>query len=243
MRNFGLIGKSLQHSFSPKYFTSKFEKEAITDASYHAFEIPSIQDFPSLIKKEQPAGLNVTIPYKEEVIPFLDRLSPIAEEIGAVNTIRFQDGIMTGHNTDTIGFAKSIKPFFKKHHERALIFGTGGANKAVKYVFESLGVRCLTVSRSPEGMHQIGYDELHHEGMKHWPIIVNCTPLGTVPNLDEMPNIPMDGIGENHFCIDLIYNPSETKFLNIAKTNGALTLNGYDMLQFQAEAAWGIWNK
>lgn len=243
MRKFGLIGKSLQHSFSPKYFSEKFEKESIKDATYSAFEIPVIEDFPSLIKSEQPSGLNVTIPYKQEVIPFLDHLSPLAEEIGAVNTISFKNGVLTGHNTDALGFAKSIKPFFKQHHERALILGTGGANKAVTHVFQSLGVRCLTVSRSPEGMHEIGYDELHHEGMKHWPIIVNCTPLGTHPDIDEMPNIPMEGIGENHFCIDLIYNPSETKFLSFAKTQGAMTLNGYDMLQFQAEAAWDIWNK
>lgn len=243
MRKFGLIGNSLQHSFSPKYFSKKFEKEGIADAVYEAFEIPTIADLPSLIKTEQPSGLNVTIPYKQAVIPFLDQLSPLAEEIGAVNTISFQDGMLTGHNTDALGFAKSIKPFFKQHHERALILGTGGANKAVKHVFQSLGVRCLTVSRSPEGMQQIGYDELHHEGMRHWPIIVNCTPLGTFPEVDDMPAIPGEGISENHFCIDLIYNPSETKFLKLAKANGAMTLNGYDMLQFQAEAAWDIWNK
>lgn len=243
MPKFGLIGKSLSHSFSKKYFTDKFNDLGLTDHQYDLFELSEISEFKSLVAKNDLQGLNVTIPYKTSILPYLDHLSPAAKDLGAVNTVVFRDGKLWGHNTDIIGFAKSIKPFFAMHHERALILGDGGAAKAVVYVLKELGVRCLTVSRSPQGMQQIGYDELHKDGMKHWNLVINCTPLGTFPNIEDHPNIPYEGIGDKHFCIDLIYNPAETSFLSKAKANGALTLNGADMLQFQADASWHLWNK
>lgn len=243
MPTFGLIGKSLGHSFSKGFFTTKFEKDRLSDHHYELFEIPEIQMLSALLEQHPDiAGLNVTIPYKEEVIPFLDELDPKAEEIGAVNTIRFKNGITRGFNTDTSGFSKSIRPFLEGHHERALILGTGGAAKAVAHALRQLGIHYLFVSRDPHNDQTVSYEDIHPEGLALWPMIVNCTPLGTDPDIDQIPKIPTNAIGPGHFVVDLIYNPEESKLLKVSKQNGALTLNGMDMLKFQALDAWAIWN-
>lgn len=243
MPTFGLIGKSLAHSFSKGFFTTKFENEGLSEHHYELFEIPNIQTFPQLLEQHPNlSGLNVTIPYKEEVIPFLDELDPIAEQIGAVNTIRFKDGVTRGFNTDTSGFSKSIRPFLEGHHERALILGTGGAAKAVAHALRQLGIRYLFVSRDPQNDQTVSYKDIRPEGLALWPMIVNCTPLGTHPDIDQIPSIPTEAIGPKHFVVDLIYNPEETRLLKEAKQNGALILNGLDMLRFQALDAWAIWN-
>lgn len=242
MKHFGLIGKSLQHSFSKQYFEAKFQKLELSDHQYELYELRDIDGFPLLIGHERLSGLNVTIPFKESIIPFLDQLSDEAKAIGAVNTIVFDKGLLIGHNTDALGFSRSIRPFLAMHHERALILGTGGAAKAVHYSLTKLGINCLYVSRSPKNTQEIHYSELQAEGIKHWPLIVNCTPLGTYPNVDEAPEIPYKGIGNQHFCVDLVYNPEKSKFLSNCEKNGAMILNGKDMLHFQAEAAWELWN-
>ena len=242
MKNFGLIGKSLKHSFSKKYFEEKFEKLGLEDHHYALYELNGIEGFPLLIGHERLSGLNVTIPFKESIIPFLDQLSDEAKAIGAVNTVVFDQGMLIGHNTDAIGFSKSIRPFLAMHHERALILGTGGAAKAVRYALHQLGIDSLFVSRTPQGEGQIAYSELSPEGIKHWPLIVNCTPLGTSPEGADHPNIPYEGIGNQHFCVDLVYNPEKSTFLSKAEKQGAMILNGKDMLHFQAEAAWDLWS-
>ncbi|MEO0404853.1 MAG: shikimate dehydrogenase [Bacteroidota bacterium] len=242
MRKFGLIGASLEHSFSKKYFTEKFQKEGIIDCQYDLYELNPETNFREWLLNSGLEGVNVTIPYKEKVMDHLDQISDSAREIGAVNTIHIDNGSLKGHNTDALGFAKSIKPFFASHHERAMILGTGGASKAIKYVLDQLGVRCLRVSRAGSGMNQVAYEELHSEGMRFWPMIVNCTPLGTFPNVEECPNIPYEGITSQHFCVDLVYNPAETEFMKRSKAKGATVMNGLDMLIHQAEGAWKIWN-
>ncbi len=241
MKNFGLIGTSLKHSFSKDYFEAKFEKLGLKDHHYALYELNNIDGFPLLIGHERLSGLNVTIPFKEAIIPFLDQLSDEARAIGAVNTVVFDRGMLIGHNTDAIGFSKSIRPFLAMHHERALILGTGGAAKAVRYALHQLGIDSLFVSRTPQGEDQIAYTDLHTEGIKHWPLIVNCTPLGTSPDVESYPAIPYDGIGQQHFCVDLVYNPDKTSFLHRAEKQGAMILNGKDMLHFQAEASWELW--
>ncbi|PHR46715.1 MAG: shikimate dehydrogenase [Fluviicola sp.] len=239
---YGLIGKSLSHSFSKSFFEEKFKKDEI-NASYLNFELPHIESFVELFKSN-PAlrGLNVTVPYKTEIIPFLDELSINAEEIGAVNTIEFKSGKLIGHNTDAFGFQQSIKPFLRNVHERALILGTGGASKAVAYVLKNLGVEVKFLSRNPSVENEFSYDDANELMVDAFKLIVNCTPIGTAPNVDEMPKFPIQFVNEDHLVIDLIYNPEQTKFLRIAKENGADTLNGLSMLQHQALKAWEIWN-
>lgn len=239
-RKFGLIGKTLSHSFSQGYFTDKFQKNNI-EASYENLEIDSIEEVKNLFSQGF-TGFNVTIPYKEAIIPFLDELSPEASAVGSVNTISVTDKIR-GHNTDTFGFRQMIKPFFKSHHERALILGTGGAAKAVSYILEQLGVSVIYVSRNPQGDNQFSYDEINENMIAFNGIIVNTTPIGMYPRNEEIVNIPYEHISEKHLVIDLIYNPEETLFLSRAREQGAWTLNGLTMLHQQAEKAWGIWNK
>jgi shikimate dehydrogenase len=243
MREFGLIGKSLKHSFSKSFFEEKFSKEQLSDCLYELFELNAINEFPDLIKRHPNfVGLNVTIPYKEEIIPFLDELDATAKAIGAVNTIRIHEGKLTGFNTDTTGFSKSIRPFLEGHHERALILGTGGAAKAVAHALKQLGINCLFVSRNPQNEQTVRYEDIHPEGLAVWPLIINCTPTGMFPQVNEHPNLPMEAIGPSHFVVDLIYNPAETQLLKSAKDQGAIVLNGLDMLKFQALDAWEIWN-
>lgn len=244
MNRYGLIGKILVHSFSKKFFTEKFEQEQI-DARYDLFELPTIEEFTKLIQTDNLCGLNVTIPYKQEVMPFLDELDSMAAEIGAVNTIQINEINgelkLKGFNTDAIGFENSLKPLLKPCHTKALILGTGGASKAVLYILRKLGIETQYVSRTrKEGI--LAYEDLTKEVVEAHKLIVNCTPLGTFPKVDEMPDFPVEFITQEHLVYDLIYNPEETKLCRLAKERGATTKNGLEMLHGQAIAAWEIWN-
>ncbi|RAJ13040.1 shikimate dehydrogenase [Olleya aquimaris] len=245
MRKFGLIGKDISYSFSQNYFTLKFKDENITNATYQNFDIQTIEDFKQqILTTNNLAGLNVTIPYKESIIPFLDRLDKKAEKIGAVNTIKFtKKGRLKGYNTDVYGFKKSIKPHLKKHHKQALILGTGGASKAIAFVLKELNMTYHFVSRQASKNTKYTYDTLTQEDISQHQIIINCSPVGTFPKVEEAPNIPYQGITDKHILFDLIYNPSETRFLKHGQSKGAVTINGYNMLVFQAEKSWKIWNK
>jgi shikimate dehydrogenase len=253
LRVFGLIGTPLTHSFSKKYFTGKFEKEHISDARYDLFPLEDISLLPDLLQKtENIRGLNVTIPFKESVLPFLNELDDTARAVGAVNTIRLEPGnYLKGYNTDVYGFRQSIKPFLESHHERALILGTGGAAKAVAYVLKEIGLDCYFVSRK-KGIDKketagktnvFSYEEVNEYVIRHFPVIVNTTPVGMYPNTEEIPPLPYSFLTPQHFLCDLIYNPEETRFLKEGKSRGALTLNGLSMLHQQAEKAWEIWNE
>lgn len=239
---YGLLGKSLKHSFSPDFFKSYFQNNHI-DAEYRLFEIEAIADVKQVFASK-PAGLNVTIPYKEEIIPFLDELDETAKLIGAVNVIAFENGKKVGYNTDAFGFHQSIKPFLTFHHERALIFGTGGASKAVAHVFKSIGLDVIFVSRNPNvESNQFHYSDVNEEMISTCKVLVNCTPIGMFPKIDESVSIPWKALSNNHLVIDLIYNPPLTKFLSNAQKSGATILNGGSMLREQALKSWEIWNK
>lgn len=239
MRKFGLIGQSLGHSFSKTFF-EKFFIEKNVDASYVNIELPKIEDAKPILEG-QFSGLNVTIPYKEQIIPFLDELTPEAKSIGAVNVIEFKNGRTIGHNTDAYGFRFSIKPFLTNQHERAIIFGTGGASKAVEFVLKSLGIDVIFVSRNPTE-DQFSYEDVNEHMTKACKLWVNCTPVGTFPNIEDYLPVSYSNITPEHFVIDLIYNPERTVFLKNAEAKGAMVLNGASMLQHQALKAWEIWN-
>jgi len=238
---FGLLGRNIDYSFSRGYFTEKFEREGI-NATYKNFDLQEISVLPELLKNEQVFGLNVTIPYKEEIIPFLDDLDKTARQIGAVNTILFQNGKQIGYNTDCIGFERALKTKLKPHHKKALVLGTGGASKAVCYVFEQLGIEYKKISRTA-GANKKTYGQLDAHDYQTHLIIVNCTPLGTFPNIEEKPPIDYSKLNESHLLFDLIYNPSKTRFLTLGGERGADTSNGLFMLEQQAEAAWELWNQ
>lgn len=243
MQQYGLIGKSIQHSFSPRYFAQKFEREGIAHAQYDLFPLAQIEDFPALVASQSNwGGLNVTIPYKEQVIPYLDELSAGARAVGAVNTIAFEAGRLVGHNTDVIGFKNALLALLPQHyqHLKALVLGTGGAAKAVAYVLEQLNLSYRYVSRK-EGFGRLLYTQITKEILDESPIIINTSPVGQHPNLHEAPNLPYIELGTAHFLMDLIYNPAETLFLKRGKEQGAAVLNGLPMLEGQAEAAWSIW--
>jgi shikimate dehydrogenase len=251
VRLFGLIGFPLTHSFSEKYFTDKFQRENISDASYRLFPLEKIESFPELVAgRREIRGLNVTIPYKEKIIPFLDELDETAKVVGAVNTIfisrlKSQVSSLKGYNTDAYGFRQSMKPFLTFAHERALLLGTGGASKAVEYVLKQIGIDCIFVSREKKnipGKTILTYEELNSYVINSCKLIVNCSPAGTFPNVNEFPQLPYESITAEHFLYDLIYNPAETEFLKRGKLQGAQTMNGLDMLKLQAEKAWEIWN-
>lgn len=237
MRTFGLIGKSLSHSFSESYFTNKFQKEGITNTEYKKFELSNISEFPDLIKNNQLSGINVTIPYKESIIPFLDELTPQAKTIGAVNTIQFKGDKLIGHNTDTIGFLQSISPILKGR-DKALILGNGGAAKAVKNALKTLNIEHKTVSRNS----LFNYLDINSEIIGYYDIIINTTPLGTYPNTTEFPQISYNYLNKKHLLFDLIYNPKETEFLRFGKAKNCSIKNGLEMLEIQAESSWNIWN-
>lgn len=241
---FGLLGRNISYSFSRGYFVEKFKNENIQDCEYVNFDIPTIESFPEIIKNTSNIkGLNVTIPYKLEVIPFLDKLSKNAINIGAVNTITIsKKGKTKGYNTDYYGFKKSLEPLLNKSHKRALILGTGGASKAVAYALKKLNIKYVFVSRNATDKI-LSYEQLAPKIMEKYSIIINCSPLGTSPNTDVCPNIPYESLTDKHIVYDLIYNPAETLFLSKAKEQGAIIKNGMDMLAFQAEKAWEIWNK
>lgn len=242
MKTYGLIGKSLSHSFSKKYFTEKFDGLGLTDSEYINIEIETIEEFIEKLKELKPRGLNVTIPYKEEIIPYLDELDEVAEEIGAVNTIVFKNGKLKGYNTDAFGFHQSIKPFFKSQHERALILGTGGASKAIDYVLKQYGVDVLFASRSETNANILNWNEVNENVIKQHLLIINCTPLGMYPDVDIKPEIPYSALTDKHLLVDLVYNPEETLFLKLGKENEAKGINGLTMLKQQAEKSWRLWN-
>ncbi len=239
MSKYGLIGKRLDYSFSKTFFTDIFQKNELKN-SYENIEIQNISEIKSILENGNFRGLNVTIPYKESVIPFLDELSDEAKIIGAVNTVVFKNGKTIGHNTDAFGFQQSIKPFLNNNHEKAMILGTGGASKAIAYVLKNIGLDVLFISRTPES-NQFSYEQINENMIKAYKMIVNCTPIGTSPNIDEKPNFPTEFLTENHFVIDLIYNPEKTTFLKEAEAKGAIILNGYSMLKEQALKAWELW--
>lgn len=243
-RQFGLIGKNISYSFSKKYFTEKFALGNLEDYFYENFDLQSIDEFPEILKNNSDLkGLNVTIPFKETIIPYLDKLSKNAQKIGAVNVIRFtKKGSLKGYNSDYYGFIKSLKPLLKEHHKKALILGTGGASKGIAFGLEKLGILYTFVSREEkEGM--IDYNRINATTFDNYKIIINCTPLGTSPNVKEFPNLPYQFFTKKHIAFDLIYNPEETQFLKKAKKKGATIKNGFEMLQYQAEKSWKIWNK
>lgn len=241
MRQFGLIGYPLSHSFSKNYFSQKFIDEGIVDCNYELYPIKSIDDLPELLKTVPDLnGMNVTIPYKEAVLPFLNEVSAAVKEIGACNCIRVQNGHLTGFNTDVTGFEQTILPLLKPHHQKALILGTGGASKAVAWVFNKLGIEYSYVSREPrEG--RLTYDWLD-ELIQQYQVIVNTTPLGMQPNISQKPSLPYKNLNSQYLCYDLIYNPAKTAFLQQAELYGAVIINGSEMLQIQAEESWKIWN-
>lgn len=243
MRRFGLIGYPLAHSFSPAYFAKKFERENITDARYDAFELAHIPEFPQLLKAHPDLhGLNVTIPHKETVIPYLDEIEPVAAEIGSVNTIVFQNGKTIGHNTDLVGISETLKPHLEWYMMNALILGTGGSAKTVGYFLKKIGIQPLYVTRNPQGENQIAYHDLTEDTVQKHKLIINCSPVGMYPNVEDKPAIPYGGISDMHILFDLIYNPPMTQFLQEAQDRDAGTVNGEKMLGIQAEAAWKLWD-
>jgi shikimate dehydrogenase len=244
MRKFGLIGYPLTHSFSKKYFTEKFEKEAIANCEFELYEIPQIGKFEKVLEENpELEGMSVTIPYKQEVIPFLNELDPACELIGAVNCIQIRDGKRKGFNTDYIGFKNSLKNWLGDEIPRALVLGTGGASKAVKVALKDLGVSFLAVSRNP-AENQITYADLKNnpDFMTNFHLIINTTPLGTFPKTEEIPDIPVEMLTDSHRVYDLVYNPAETSLMKACLERGGKAKNGMDMLVLQAEAAWTIWN-
>ena len=243
-KKYGLLGKDISYSFSKNYFTEKFSQNLFDDCVYNNFDIPTIEEFPTILKTNPDLkGLNVTIPYKETILSYLDTLSDKAFRIGAVNVIRFtKKGTLKGYNSDWYGFRKSLEPLLQAHHKKALILGTGGAAKAVAFALEQMGIFYTYVSREASE-NAIDYSLINATSFDNYQIIINCTPVGTSPNIKEFPPIPYEFFTDKHIAFDLIYNPEETQFLKKAKKKGAITKNGHEMLVFQAEKAWKIWNK
>ena len=243
INQFGLVGKNIDYSFSREYFTSKFKSEKKDDYCYVNYDIESIDQFKEVItRKPIPVGLNVTTPYKKEVISYLDKLSTEANAIQAVNTIVFdQNKKLIGYNTDYIGFEKSLFESIDKRPKKAIILGTGGASSAVKFVLDKMGCKFKFVSRNPK-KNQLSYDKITKKYLDEIDLIVNTTPLGTYPGVNNAPPIPYQYINSRHFLFDLIYNPSETRFLKEGRQRGAKTTNGYKMLVYQAEESWKLWN-
>ncbi len=239
---YGLIGFPLAHSFSVDYFTKKFIGEKFTGCIYQNFEIPRIEELKSVLLTENLLGFNVTIPYKKQIIPFLSGLDLIASKIGAVNCVKREGASLIGHNTDAFGFENALLPYLKPGHKKALVLGTGGASLAVRFVLQKLGIEMTSVS-STQKENTIPYQAINKEIIETHQLIINTTPLGTFPKMDEYPNLPYNFISTDHLCFDLIYNPDETLFLKKSKENGALILNGYQMLVLQAEESWRIWNE
>jgi len=243
MKAYGLIGYPLSHSFSEKYFNEKFLTKHITDCTYKLYELPDINAFPELIKTiPNLCGLNVTVPHKEKIISFLDEVETEAAKMGAVNVIKFHQGKTIGFNSDYQGFLQSLQSFCPQYSAmQALVFGTGGASKAVLAALNYLGIPYQLVSRSPQPS-QLHYHDLTIPLIAAYPLLINATPLGTYPQIDNCPPIPYEGISAQHYLYDLVYNPAETLFLRKGREAGAQTKNGYEMLVQQAEVAWQIWN-
>jgi shikimate dehydrogenase len=245
MRTFGLVGRSLSHSFSQTYFTQKFYRLGLEDCHYELFELASASELPALLAQHPDlVGLNVTIPYKEQIWPYLTDVATSAALVGAVNVIEIRpDGSLIGHNTDYMGFRESLRPFYAPRgpEARALVLGTGGAAKAVGVALRELGIPYWLVSRDALGPH-LTYAELTPDVLAAHPLIINTTPLGTYPDVDTCPPLPYAALTPQHYLYDLVYNPRETLFLQKGREAGAQTKNGFDMLERQAEAAWDIWH-
>ncbi len=245
-KTLGLIGYPLTHSFSKQYFSQKFEKENISDYIYRNFELTDIRLFSELIQTNPDLiGLNVTIPYKEKILAYVDELSPEVRAVGATNTlvIHPQSKKITAYNTDIYGFKQSILPYLKNYHRRALILGTGGAAKAVAYALRQLNIKSLMISRQPNNKQQLNYSDLTKSIVKSHLLVINTTPVGQYPETAKSPQFPFDFVTEKHLFYDLIYNPPETRFLSEAKKQNATICNGLNMLHLQAESAWQIWTK
>ena len=237
---YGLIGKNINYSFSKNFFNNKFENEKI-NAVYINFDIKKIEEFKTIVTENNISGLNITIPYKESIINQLDYVDPTAKEIGAVNTIKFQNNILSGYNTDYLGFYTSIKNIVNSN-TKALILGTGGASKAIAYTLKILKIKYLFVSRSKKNKNYINYNEISKEIINKHNLIINCTPLGTFPEINQIPQIPISLITNRNIVYDLIYNPSKSLLLKKSEENGATIINGYQMLENQAMESWKIWN-
>lgn len=243
MKKYGLIGFPLSHSFSEKYFNDKFRKEGIEDCTYELFPLENIEDIRLLFEvNKNLAGLNVTIPYKESVIEYLDVLDPVAQKIGAVNCIYIDEIQRIGYNTDHAGFRDALKPLLRPHHTKALVLGTGGASKAILYALKELGIAYSLVSRSTNGKNLL-YSDITEQIMQEHTIIINCTPMGMYPDGMTFPDIPYQHITAQHLLFDLVYNPAETLFLQKGKQQGAAISNGLEMLRLQADYAWEIWTR
>lgn len=243
MRRYGLIGYPLTHSFSQKYFTEKFVKEGVPGCVYDNFPLATIDELPAVLADASLCGLNVTIPYKQDVLRFLDARSPVVEAIGACNCIRIENGRLQGHNTDVVGFEQSLLPKLGSHHRRALVLGTGGAAKAVEYVLGKLGIAYRLVTRRPRaGSDDLAYAQVDAAVMAEHTLVVNTTPLGMYPKVEECPALPYEAVGVRHYFFDLVYNPARTLFLRRAEEQGAVVENGHEMLLLQAEESWRIWN-
>jgi shikimate dehydrogenase len=247
IKKYGLVGRNISHSFSPTYFKNKFIKENISGHIYELYDLDKIDKIRNIVSSDKElSGFNVSIPYKESIVKFIDELDELASSIGAVNCVKIyrQNGLrLKGFNTDYYGFKQSLKPFLETKHERALILGTGGASKAVGKVLKDLGISLLYVSRFPEEEDQIQWEQVNEWIIKSHLLIVNTTPLGTYPDTASFPHLPYEYITNDHFLYDLVYNPEESVFLKKGKEKEAMTMNGLSMLQLQAEKSWEIWNK
>jgi shikimate dehydrogenase len=245
---YGLIGYPLGHSFSKQYFTEKFQKEGLDNCGYELFPLQDIAEITDLLANHPNlAGLNVTIPYKERVLPYVQVQSPVVQQMGAANTIQIQNGILTAYNTDVIGFEQSFAPLLQPHHTRALVLGTGGASRAAQYVLRQLHIPFLLVSRhlanETLGQDIITYRDIDTNIMETHTIIINCTPAGMQPNEDTFPDIPYQYLTTRHYLFDMVYKPATTVFMQKGMERGTTVKNGFDMLLIQAEASWKIWNE
>lgn len=248
MRTYGIIGKPLSHSWSKSYFEKKFGDEHLENCRYENYLLHDISELPGLIKHEATLfGLHVTIPYKEEVRRYIDRLDPVAAQIGAVNVLNInrqgEEVLVEGYNTDMPAFRDTFKPLLKRHHQRALVLGSGGASRAVVYTLRELGMDFTVVSRYPGQYETISYYEVDQEVIKNHQVIVNATPVGMFPDKHGLPQIPYDSLSSNHLLYDLIYNPFETEFLRKGASAGSIVKNGQQMFHRQAELSWAIWTK
>lgn len=244
MTNYALIGKSLAHSFSKSYFENKFDDLGLAHARYHNVELENINAIKSVLSTiENLRGFNVTIPFKQSIIPHLDELTNEAAEIKAVNCVSIEDGKWIGYNTDVYGFAQSIKPFLDANHERALILGTGGASSAVAFALKKIGVDVFFVSRNPTNQNTLNYTDINEQVMGAFKCVVNTTPVGMFPDESKCPDLPYHFFTEKHLAYDLIYNPAQTLFLKRALSQGSIVVNGLSMLLLQAEKSWEIWTK
>ncbi|WP_335965924.1 shikimate dehydrogenase [Galbibacter sp. PAP.153] len=242
-KRFGLLGRNISYSFSQGYFTEKFKELGLTGYSYVNFDVQKIEDFQEIINSTKGlVGFNITIPYKEAIFPYLTAIDPEAKEIGAVNVVKVVPNGLKGYNTDVHGFKESLRPHLKPWHTNALILGTGGASKAVAHALKSLQIPYKYVSRTASS-GKIGYGDLNAATISKHTVIINCTPLGTFPNVEQKPAIPYQFLTDRHLVFDLIYNPPQTSFMKHAQAQGATAVNGHEMLKLQAEKAWEIWNE